>query len=163
MWRLFPAWRAGDEEILPALRTLFSYDPAGRATGWLLLPDRPPMTSWPGPFTKLGPALLGGIEAATGVRFTAVCFQAYLDGAGCDWHHDREWDAQAVLSLGVTRMFGLRNDEGRTFVPLAHGDLLFMPPGFQGSWEHCVPVEDVQGERCSLVFRSPLIAKQERI
>ena len=29
-----------------------------------------------------------------------------------------------------------------------------MPPGFQDEHEHCVPAEDVTGERCSIVFRS---------
>jgi len=29
-----------------------------------------------------------------------------------------------------------------------------MPSGFQAEWEHCVPAEDVPGERCSLVFRT---------
>ncbi len=37
---------------------------------------------------------------------------------------------------------------------LAHGDLLVMPAGFQDEWEHCVPVEDATGERCSIVFRA---------
>jgi alkylated DNA repair dioxygenase AlkB len=153
-WRLFPGWLAGDEELLPALRGLYSYDGAGRATGWLLLQDRPPVTPWPEPFAGLGLRLLGDLEETTGIRFTAACFQAYLDGAGCDWHRDPEWAAQAIVSLGVTRSFGLRNDGGRAFIPLAHGDLLVMPPGFQDGWEHCVPVEQVKGERCSIVFRS---------
>ena len=37
---------------------------------------------------------------------------------------------------------------------LDHGDLAFMPSGFQDSWQHCVPEEDVPGERVSLVFRT---------
>jgi alkylated DNA repair dioxygenase AlkB len=153
---MFPGWLAGDSEILPALRPLYAYDAAGRATGWLLLQDRPPVTAWPAPFAESGPRLLAALEETTGIRFTACCFQAYLDGAGCGWHHDRDWAAQAVLSLGVTRTFALRRGARETRVPLAHGDLLVMPPGFQDEREHCVPAEDVPGERCSLVFRSAI-------
>lgn len=156
-YRLLPGWRAADTRLLPALRTLFAYPEAtpGRATGWLYLPAGPPVTPWPPAFATLGPALLAGLERDTGAVFTAVCFQAYLDGAGCGWHHDRDWGAQAILSLGVTRTFGLRGGAGEEFLRLAHGDLLVMPPGFQAEWEHCVPEEDAPGERCSIVFRTP--------
>jgi alkylated DNA repair dioxygenase AlkB len=158
--RLLPGWRADADVILAALRTLYTYTDRepDRVTGWLYLPDRPPHTPWPEPFAALGPALLGDLETATGTRFDAACFQAYRDGAGVDWHHDRDWGAQAILSLGVTRSFGLRHANGsghEETLRLAHGDLLYMPPGFQDSWEHCVPVEDAPGERCSIVFRSP--------
>ena len=112
--------------------------------------------AWPGPFADLGPQLLADLAAETGTVFTACAFQAYRDGAGCGWHHDRDWAAQAVLSLGVTRTFGLRRAGGEHLFPLAHGDLLVMPPGFQDDWEHGVPPEVVPGERCSLVFRSPV-------
>lgn len=56
----------------------------------------------------------------------------------------------------MSRSFGLRRIDGshEEMLSLAHGDLLVMPPGFQDEWEHCVPVEDVPGERCSIVFRS---------
>lgn len=151
--RLLRGWRAADEWLLPALRQCFTYT-GNRATGWLFLQDRPPATAWPGPLAALGPQLLADLERDTGIAFTACCFQAYLDGAGCGWHHDRQWAAQAILSLGVTRSFGLRGGGGEEFLRLAHGDLLFMPPGFQDGWEHCVPVEDAPGERCSLVFRN---------
>ena len=154
-WQLFPGWQAGNPGLLPAVRSQFIYrDGDARATGWLLLTDREPVTGWPGALAAQGPALLGGLTWLTGVTFTAVCYQAYLDGAGCGWHHDRDWGAQAILSLGVTRSFALRRAGEIDQVRLAHGDLLFMPPGFQEEWEHCVPEEDVPGERCSLVFRA---------
>ena len=127
-----------------------------RATGWLYLPDRPPGTGWPPPFTSFGPQLLADLAAATGAGFTAVCFQAYRGGTGCGWHHDRDWAAQAILSLGATRSLALRRNGGeQELVPLTHGDLLYMPPGFQDEWEHCVPPEPVAGERFALVFRTP--------
>ena len=152
-WELFAGWRRDDTVLLPALRPLVTYK-EGRATGWLYLPEGPPPTPWPGLFTTLGPRLLADLETTTGIRFTAVAYQAYLDGTGCGWHHDRGWDIQAILSLGVTRSLGLRNDDGQLLVPLVHGDLLLMPSGFQDHWEHCVPEEPVTGERCSLVFRT---------
>lgn len=155
-WQLLPGWRGGDDELMPALSGLYDWDAAGRATGWLLLQDRPPATAWPQPLAEAGPALLAALLGATGIRFTAVCFQAYLNGAGTGWHTDAEWDAQAILSLGVTRTFGIRRTGGggETYLRLAHGDLLVMPPGFQDGREHSVPAEDARGARCSLVFRS---------
>jgi len=156
LWRRFLTWHQSGE-LLAALRTLFTYTERSpdRATGWLYLPDGPPVTPWPPVLAETGPALLEALRRDTDVTFTACAFQAYLNGSGCEWHHDRDWGAQAILSLGVTRSFGLRGPGGAEFLPLAHGDLLFMPPGFQDEWEHCVPAESVQGERCSLVFRSP--------
>jgi alkylated DNA repair dioxygenase AlkB len=153
---LFRGWRADDLQTLPALRTLYTYTPQepDRATAWVYLPDRSPFTPWPDVLAEAGPALLKDLERDTGTCFTAVCFQAYLNGSGCGWHHDRDWGTQAILSLGMTRTFGLRQAGHEEFLPLAHGDLLVMPPGFQHEWEHCVPAEDVRGERCSLVFRS---------
>jgi alkylated DNA repair dioxygenase AlkB len=155
-WRLIRGWRAGDEQLLPALHQVFTWDGAGRATGWLWLPAGPPVTPWPAPFAGLGPRLLGGLETTLETRFAACCFQAYRDGAGCGWHADRDWGGQAILSLGVTRSLALRRNGSplETHCRMAHGDLLFMPPGFQDEWEHCVPGEDVPGERCSLVFRT---------
>ena len=158
---LLRGWRAGDQDLLPALRTLYAYtdrDP-DRATGWLYsarqIAQLPP-TPWPGALEEHGPRLLHDLEAATGTRFGAACFQAYLDGSGCGWHYDRDWPVQAILSLGVSRSFGLRRIDGshQETLRLAHGDLLFMPAGMQDEWEHCVPAEDVPGERCSVVFRS---------
>lgn len=154
-YRLFPGWRGGDTQILPALQQCYAYDATwpDRATGWVYGPA--PGSPWAPSLADLGPSLLADLERDIGTRFTAACFQAYRDGTGCDWHHDRQWGAQAVLSLGVTRTFGLRNADGEQFLSMAHGDLLVMPAGFQDSWEHSVPVEDAPGERCSIVFRAP--------
>jgi len=155
VWDLWRSWDPAPG-LLPLLRTLFTYTDRtpGRATGWLYLPDREPRTAWPAPLAETGPGLLARLEDTTGCVFTACCFQAYLDGTGCGWHHDQTWGAQAILSLGVTRTFGLRGPTGDTYLHLGHGDLLFMPAGFQDEWEHCVPAEPIRGERCSLVFRT---------
>ena len=156
---LFRSWRADGPEILAALRTQYAYTERepDRATGWLWsarqIAQLPP-APWPAELAELGPRLLAQLEEDTGTVFEAACFQAYLDGTGCGWHYDRDWDEQAVLSLGITRKFGLRSDSGEQFLELSDGDMIFMPPGFQYEWEHCVPVEDVTGERCSIVFRA---------
>ncbi len=101
------------------------------------------------------PDLLDQLDALLNIRFTHVAFQAYRNGSGCGWHADTPFDAQAVLSLGTTRTFGIRPIGGEPeWIQVEHGDLVYMPPGFQAGWEHCVPVEDIPGERVSLVFRT---------
>lgn len=157
---LFRKWCADSESILNALRAQYAYTERepDRATGWLWsarqIGQLPP-TPWPGELEEPGNRLLARLEEDTGTVFEAACFQAYLHGSGCGWHYDRDWDEQAVLSLGITRKFGLRREDGHEeFLDLADGDMIFMPSGFQYGWEHCVPVEDVKGERCSIVFRA---------
>ena len=133
---------------------MFTYTPGDdRATGYLYSQDD--KIAWPASFVERGPAILGELEQATGTRFTIMAFQAYRNGTGCNWHADTAFDAHAVLSLGVTRTFGVRPNGGEPqWFSLSHGDLAFMPSGFQDSWQHCVPEEDVSGERVSLVFRT---------
>jgi alkylated DNA repair dioxygenase AlkB len=150
---VYRRWRR-DAGLLASLRECFAYGPGqDRAAGYLYSEGSQP---WPGPLAGQGPGLLAALDALTGVRFTIAAFQAYRDGAGCGWHADTPFGAQAVLSLGVTRTFAVRRP-GRDpwLMPVAGGDLVFMPDGFQAEWEHCVPDEDVPGERCSLVFRVP--------
>lgn len=139
--------------LLDALRASFTYG-AGeqRATGGLYGDGQ----HWPAPLAAAGPALLKDLTALLGIEFPIVAFQAYLNGSGCDWHADTPFDAQAILSLGVTRTFGVRRLGGEPqWIQVEHGDLVVMPAGFQTEWQHCVPVESVAGERCSLVFRTP--------
>lgn len=154
-YRVIPGWLAGEARLLPAVQALYAYDDKwpNRATGWAY--GMPPSPGWPFTLRDLGPVLLASLERDTGTVFTAVAYQAYRDGTGCGWHHDRDWGAQAILSLGVPRTFGLRKAGHEEFVRQAHGDLLYMPPGFQDEWEHGVPEEDAPGERVSLVFRGP--------
>lgn len=159
-YQLFRNWRADGPVILDALRAQYAYTERepDRATGWLWSTrqiGQLPLIPWPAELAELGPQLLAQLEEDAGTVFEAACFQAYLDGTGCGWHYDRDWDEQAVLSLGITRKFGLRRDDSHEkFIDLADGDMIFMPSGFQHGWEHCVPQEDVKGERCSIVFRA---------
>lgn len=154
---IYRGWLDDPEGLFRALRTQYSYAD-GRATGWLFSECQQgqlPRTEWAESLAEYGSALLERLEETTAAHFTAACFQAYLDGTGCGWHYDRDWDEQSILSLGITRKFGVRHDDDTEYLDLASGDLLFMPSGFQYEWEHCVPVEDVTGERCSIVFRAP--------
>ena len=149
------SWR-DDPGLLPAARQCFAYSPPGdrRATGCLYAPADG--IAWPAALAARGPALLDALEEATGVRFPICAFQAYRDSAGCGWHADTPFGAQAILSLGRTRRFGTRRPGGEPeWTVVHHGDLVVMPAGFQQAWEHCVPEDDTAGERVALVFRTP--------
>jgi alkylated DNA repair dioxygenase AlkB len=142
-----------DPGLLAATKELFTYDTDNRANGYLYVEGG---QDWPPSFAEHGAKLLVGLEQSLGVRFTIALFQAYRDGSGVGWHADEGYDVQAILSLGVTRTFGIRPLGGGDpqWIQVGHGDLMVMPSGFQAEWQHCVPVEDVTGERCSLVFRA---------
>lgn len=149
---LFRAWYREATNLLETVRTCFTY-PHGdnRATGVLYGDGQ----RWPEQLATFGPALLDDLEQQFGIRFEIVAFQGYIDGAGCGWHADTPFGAQAVLSLGVSRTFGTRPAGGEpAWMTVEHGDLFYMPAGFQTTHEHCVPVEDIPGERVSLVFRT---------
>jgi alkylated DNA repair dioxygenase AlkB len=110
---------------------------------------------WPEGLANLGTGLLAELGHLVKEAFSVVAFQGYRNGAGCPWHADTPFDAQAVLSLGATRTFGVRRPgEDPQWTQVNHGDLVYMPPGFQNEWEHTVAEEDADGERCSLVFRT---------
>jgi alkylated DNA repair dioxygenase AlkB len=150
---VYPGWGT-DLKVLPLLRQCFTYGPGeDRATGYLY-DGGDSGQEWPRPLSWAGPLMLGRLAKLPGVKFPVVAFQAYRDGSGCDWHADTPFGAQAILSLGVTRTFAIRSRDRVEEFRLAHGDLVFMPDGFQDEWEHRVPVEDTPGERCSLVFRT---------
>jgi hypothetical protein len=151
--KLFRRWRA-DPGLVVAIRDLFVYGEGdNRSTGYLYASRE---QDWQPILAGYGPVLLADLEQLCAVRFTVVAFQGYRDGAGCDWHSDEAFDAQAILSLGVTRTFGVRQGPSGAprWLSLRDGDLVFMPSGFQTEWQHTVPVEDVPGERVSLVFRT---------
>jgi alkylated DNA repair dioxygenase AlkB len=139
---VFRRWRLDHELLLEHVRRCFSYVGDGRATGYLEEP-------WLAP-------VVAALDDQFKLRFTVAAFQAYRNGwAGCDWHADANFEAQAILSLGASRTLGTRRGDEIHWTWLDPGDLVWMPPGFQREWEHCVPIEpDVHGERVSLVFRT---------
>jgi alkylated DNA repair dioxygenase AlkB len=148
--RVFRSWGA-PPPLYRAMQAHFTYQPGEhRATGWLF-GDQP----WPEALAESGPALIADLHELLGVRFEYAAFQAYLNGSGCDWHDDASFGAQAILSLGVTRTFGVRvKGHDPEWMQVGHGDLVYMPTDFSAEHEHCVPVEDIPGERISLVFRT---------
>lgn len=100
------------------------------------------------PMAVLGPWLLDELAVLLDVRFAIVAFQAYADGnAWTDWHVDDAFDAQAILSLGARRTFGI----GDELIPLMAGDLIYLPDHVRHSIR---PDPEVIHERCSLVFRT---------
>lgn len=151
--RVFRRWK-DDDELLSLVRESFAYGPGDNRATLYALADG----AWVPPLSDVGPVLLVELFDLLGVRFTVVAIQAYRDGSAMTgWHADTAFDAQAILSLGATRTFGL-TDHARTkfkFMRLRSGDLIYMPPGFQDDWLHSIPAEQHgTGERCSLVFRT---------
>jgi alkylated DNA repair dioxygenase AlkB len=141
------------DELLARVRQSFTYaKDENRANGYFYMEGG---QDWPSALKVFGPELIDDLEARLGVRFTIVVFQAYRDGSGCGWHADDGYSTQAILSLGVTRKFGIRKPDGEpVWISVNHADLVVMPPGFQSEWQHSVLEEDVIGERVSLVFRA---------
>lgn len=98
-----------------------------------------------------------------GEPFTSAGFCLYRDGMdSVAWHGDTvgrsstEDTMVAILSLGATRMFGLRpRSGGRSLrLPQSHGDLLVMGGSCQRTWEHSVPkTARPAGPRISIQFR----------
>src|SRR6201993_375073 len=87
-----------------------------------------------------------------GEPFTTVGLCCYRDGAdSVAWHGDTIGRSSsqdtmvAIVSLGATRTFALRQ---------AHGDLLVMGGSCQRTWEHAVPKTSAPtGPRVSIQFR----------
>jgi alkylated DNA repair dioxygenase AlkB len=98
-----------------------------------------------------------------GEPFTTVGLCCYRDGSdSVAWHGDTigrsssEDTMVAILSLGATRTFALRQRGGGPSLrlPLAHGDLLVMGGACQRTWEHAVPkTATAAGPRVSIQFR----------
>jgi alkylated DNA repair dioxygenase AlkB len=117
-----------------------------------------------------------------GEPFTTAGFCLYRDGLdSVAWHGDRvglprrsstssrgdlagseagrsstEDTMVAIVSLGATRMFGMRpRGGGRSLrLPQSHGDLLVMGGSCQRTWEHAVPKTSTpSGPRISVQFR----------
>ena len=151
--QVFRRW-GPDTILLDRVRGLFTFpDGEDRAAGYIF--SAADGQGWPPGLADVGPVLLLELDWLLGVRFTVALFQAYRRGAGCGWHADDAFDEQAILSLGVTRTFGVRRPGGEpAWMPVGHGDLVFMPSGFQTGWQHCIRAEAVTGVRCSLVFRT---------
>ena len=157
VWTVIPDWLGTeDESLFGTARGMFRYEADDlRSTGYLY--SRADGVEWPPSFKRSGEILLGRLKADLGYLFPICAYQAYMHGSGTEWHTDSPFGLQAILSLGVTRTFGVRKDgKDEKFVSLSHGDLFVMAEGMQqDGWEHRVVPETVPGERISLVFRTP--------
>ena len=100
-------------------------------------------------------------ESYNGDSFAYALVHIYRDGTDViGWHNDREALNTPVLSLsfGATRKFRIRGiDETKGWedeLDLEPGSLVYMKPGMQRRYKHCVPQQKrVKGPRINLTFR----------
>lgn len=103
------------------------------------------------------------IEEKFSGNYNSCLLNRYVGGKdSVAWHSDDEEEMDdahpiASISVGAERKFLIREvkskDKKTTFV-LANGSLIIMPPGFQGTHQHCVPkTKAVIGTRINLTFR----------
>ena len=102
------------------------------------------------------------VEAITKNTYNiCLCNWYSTKGRGIGWHADREelGDTQSIasISLGAKRPFLFRekdSDKECLNIELDNGSLLWMGPGTQENYEHCVPkVKYEVGGRINLTFR----------
>lgn len=101
------------------------------------------------------------VEEFTGTSYDYCLVNIYRDGTDyIPWHNDKEALNTGVVSvsLGQRRKFRLRKITETTGYEeefcLGQGDLLYMKPGCQAHYKHCVPKElKIKGSRINLTFR----------
>lgn len=160
-----PGWLTGADEVFEAVaeaadwhaQAMRMYDEVvacPRLTASWTVADLPHSLS-------LLRALAAGISQRHRVALTRVAANLYRDGDdSVAWHGDRgardvATATVAVLSLGATRPFRLRQRDGDARLALApaSGDLLVMGGTCQRTWQHCVPKVSDAGPRISVMFR----------
>lgn len=109
--------------------------------------------------------LLEAVRDAVGVAFDSVLASHYRDGGDrLGWHADDEAElgpdpALAIVSLGAARVLRFRRRDAaggrRTSLALTltSGSLLYMAPGVQRDWQHCLPARKRAASRISLGLR----------
>ena len=135
-------YKAQAEHLLEKVRQHYIYPPGdNRASGYLSTD-----MAWITP-------IVDDLAELVGVRFNILALQGYKDGtAGTAWHADDNFGDQAIISLGVTRLFGIRRGGNEASYLLDAGDLVHLPTGLE---HRIIPQPDVTGERVALVFRVP--------
>jgi 2OG-Fe(II) oxygenase superfamily len=101
------------------------------------------------------------VEERTQRSFDSLNFDLYRDNEdSLSSHFDGDGRSQAtfpvaIVSLGEVRKFNWRgSDGGNNILPLEHGSLLIMPPGFQQTHRHAFPKQMKKcGPRIALTFR----------
>jgi alkylated DNA repair dioxygenase AlkB len=102
------------------------------------------------------------IENQCSRQFNSVLINLYQDGKHSNgWHSDNEKELGiepfiASLSLGETRIFKLKHQDGDTLdIPLKDGSLLLMGGQLQHKWKHCIPKSSkILGPRINLTYRN---------
>ena len=118
----------------------------------------------PAPWTPGLARLRALLVARTGLPWNAVLANYYRDGNdSVGWHADDERElgptrddiAIASLSLGATRRFVMRHEDGeRREFALGDGSLLVMRGHTQRHWRHALPkTAAAVGPRLNLTFR----------
>ena len=102
------------------------------------------------------------IEAFTNTCYNSVLLNYYRDGNDSNgWHRDNEKELGsdpviASISLGGTRKFRVRNRITKRVLDfeLEEGSVIWMGPGSQIEWEHCIPkTKKIVEPRINLTFR----------
>lgn len=115
----------------------------------------------PTPFGTLLTSVIERVESDSGERFDSSFANYYIDGyCHIPWHaDDKDWivDWIASVSFGGSRTFRMRSKSDHSQVwemELGHGDVLYMLPGTQERYEHCVPLEPARRRpRLNLTLR----------
>lgn len=109
--------------------------------------------------------LLESVRFVVGVAFDSVLASHYRDGGDrLGWHADDEAElgpdpALVIVSLGAARVLRFRRrgvSGGRRTslaLTLTSGSLLYMAPGVQRDWQHCLPARRCADSRISLGLR----------
>lgn len=154
-WRQDRITLYGKTHNVPRLNAWYG-DP-GRVYVWSGIRMEP--TPWVGAVGEVKARL----EETLGQRFNSALLNLYRDGQdSVAWHADDEPELGsdpiiASVSLGATRTFRLRHNEGAhdpVSLQLGHGSLLFMGGRTQRCWQHCIPRRvRIHEPRINLTFR----------
>ncbi len=110
-------------------------------------------------FSPKSKQILEEVQYMADFRFNSILFNYYENGEDyMGYHKDNEKNIDssyiASVSLGTTRKFNCKHQDGELFsVNLKHGDLLIMD-NFQTHWKHALPKSSkIKEPRLNLTFR----------
>ena len=134
-------------------RLIAMYGPVGYRYSGVVHPPRP--------LTARLDAIRQRVEDVTGRRFNSVLANLYRDGRdSVGWHRDSDYahggqPDLASVSLGATRRFDLRDDDGgRASIDLVGGSLLLVTGAAVARWSHRIgKTSRPVGPRVNLSYR----------
>lgn len=95
--------------------------------------------------------------------FSAVMLNDYGEGSHIQFHNDQGVPAFCILCIGGKGLFKTRRSDDPRFeysYVVNHGDLIYMPPGFDYTWDHAITNLE---RRQSVVFRGyPIADRKEK-